>query len=105
MSTIKHYYVYIITNKYKTSLYIGVTNNLHRRLEEHANLRIGGFSNKYRCKYLVFYEKHIDALSAIKREKKVKKWNRLKKNNLINKFNPEWKFLNEFIFRCEEEFL
>lgn len=101
----KYYFVYIITNKYKSTLYLGVTNNLARRLEEHADLRVGGFSNRYRCKYLVFYEKHADINTAIRREKEIKKWNRSKKEELIKKLNPQWKFLNEFVFRCEQEFL
>ena len=101
----KYYYVYIITNKYKSTLYLGVTNNLVRRLDEHSNLRIGGFSNRYRCKYLVFYEKHTDVNDAINREKEIKKWNRAKKEDLIRKYNPDWKFLNEFVCKCNEEYL
>jgi len=102
---IQYYFVYLITNKYKSTLYLGVTNNLSRRLKEHADNRIGGFSTHYRCKYLVFYEKFTDINLAIKREKEIKKWNRSKKENLIRKFNPEWRFLNEFVCRCKEEYL
>ena len=91
-----NYWVYILTNPMKTVLYIGVTNNLKRRLTEHWESwqnQTGNFTSKYFCYHLVYYElfQYID--NAIKREKQLKKWSRIKKENLIESFNPEWKFL------------
>ncbi len=95
-----NYFVYILTNKLKTVLYTGVTNNLERRLNEHerdAMINGKSFSGKYKCIYLIYFEyyDHID--HAIEREKRIKGWNRRKKELLINDFNPEWKFLNDTI--------
>ena len=101
----KYYFIYIITNRYKTVLCVGVTNNLRRRLDEHYNELIKGFSSRYRLKYLVHYEKFTDVLFAISREKEIKKWGKRKKIALIAKSNPEWKFLNEIVMRLDEEFL
>ena len=86
----KKMYVYIITNKSNGTLYIGVTNNLMRRIYEHKNKLIDGFSCKYSLDKLVFYEIYDDAENAIKREKQLKKWNRIWKVDLINKFNNSW---------------
>ena len=93
-----NYFIYIITNKNKTVLYIGVTNDLQRRVYEHENSLIPGFSKKYNCNFLLYYEhfQHID--DAINREKEIKKWRREKKTTLINEFNPEWRFLNKKIY-------
>ena len=95
-----NYYVYILTNKLKTILYIGVTNNLKERLYYHSNpeAHSKSFSHKYRCKYLIYFE-HIffEIEDAIKREKQLKKWNRTKKEWLINLKNPDWTFLNDTI--------
>ena len=92
-----NYYTYITTNPGKTTLYIGVTNNLRRRLSEH--LENAGkhetFAGKYHCYNLVYYEITSDINAAIAREKEIKKWSRAKKENLINTLNPEWKFLND----------
>ena len=93
-----NYYVYIITNKNKTVLYIGVTNDLKRRLYEHENGILPGFTKRYNCHYIVYYEHFTYILHAIDREKEIKKWRREKKDRLITKFNPEWKFLNEEIY-------
>ena len=90
----KSYFVYIITNYKKTTLYIGVTNDLIRRMYEHRNGLVRGFSNKYQLKYLVYYEETGDVIAAIQREKHLKKWNRAWKEELINEFNPEWKDLS-----------
>ncbi len=76
-------------------MYIGVTNNLQRRLFEHKNKLIDGFSKKYNCDKLVYYELFFDINDAIRREKEVKKWRREKKNNLVESMNPEWKDLND----------
>ena len=91
----KSYFVYIITNYKKTTLYIGVTNDLIRRMYEHGNGLVRGFSKKYQLKYLVYFEETGDVMSAIHREKQLKKWNRAWKEELINEFNPEWKDLSE----------
>ena len=99
------YYVYIITNLYKTVNYVGVTNNLKRRLQEHTNGSIVSFSTRYKCKYLVYYEKYADILIAIAREKEIKKWGKRKKTILIEKQNPEWDFLNESIMITDDEYL
>jgi putative endonuclease len=85
-------YVYIMTNKNKTVLYIGVTNNLIRRVSEHKNHLVKkSFSDRYNLEYCIYYEVFNYFILAIKREKELKKWNRQKKENLINKINPEWK--------------
>ena len=87
------YYVYIITNKFNTVLYIGVTNNLERRLYEHRNMLVEGFSSKYKLTKLVYYEETKDVNEAILREKQLKGWNRQKKNSLIATLNPMWEKL------------
>lgn len=93
----KNYYVYIITNFNKTVLYTGVTNDLKRRLFEHKNGIYNGFSKRYKCKYLVYYEKFNNVKHAIEREKEIKGWRRSKKEELISNTNMEWKFLNDLI--------
>ena len=92
------YYIYIITNKYNTVLYIGVTNNLIRRIYEHRQKVVDGFSKKYNLHKLVYYEVTEDAYTAIAREKQLKKYSRGKKNILICEKNPDWNDLyNELI--------
>ena len=97
----KHnYFVYITTNKSKSVLYTGVTNNLVRRLSEHEDDAKGGkkhFTGRYNVFYLVYYERFQYILNAIRREKEIKGWVREKKKKLIFEFNPEWKFLNSDI--------
>jgi len=90
-----NYFVYILSNKKRGTLYIGVTNNLIRRLYEHKNGLSDGFTKKYNIKILVYFEATSNILSALEREKKLKKWNRAWKINLIEKMNPEWKDLSE----------
>jgi len=90
----KHYFVYILTNKSNKVLYIGVTNNLERRMYEHKNKLVKGFTEKYNLTKLVYYEVTSDIISAIKREKQLKNWHRDWKIKLINDFNPEWKDLS-----------
>ena len=87
------YYVYILTNKGKTVLYTGVTNNLTRRLYEHKNKLYEGFSKRYNLNVLVYYETTSDIVSAITREKQIKNLLRSKKEQLIATMNPEWKDL------------
>lgn len=89
----KQYYVYIITNKQKT-LYIGVTNNLTRRMYEHKNKLIDGFSKKYNLHILVYFEDTVDIASALQREKQLKGLLRRKKIALIEAINPAWKDLS-----------
>jgi putative endonuclease len=89
----KKYYVYLMASKKNGSLYIGVTNNLVRRIYEHKNDLIGSFTKKYRIHKLVYYEVHDDVYQAITREKRMKKWKRQWKINLIEKFNPDWRDL------------
>ena len=93
----KLYYVYILTNKIKTVLYTGMTNDLEQRIVEHYIDRIEKktFCGKYNCHFLLFYESYKYVNDAIAREKEIKGWLRIKKDNLITAFNPEWKFLNE----------
>ncbi len=75
------------------TLYIGMTNNLLRRVEEHKEGKIEGFSKKYSCNKLVYYEEYQYVSDAIKREKQLKKWGRKKKIDLIKRINPHWKDL------------
>jgi putative endonuclease len=89
----RQYYVYILTNNSKT-LYTGVTNNLPRRIYEHKNKLVEGFTKKYNLTKLVYYEISEDVRSAIAREKQIKGWLRSKKINLIESTNPEWKDLS-----------
>lgn len=89
--------MYILTNKNNTVLYTGVTNNLVRRVFEHKEKLIEGFTKKYNCTNLVWYEPHVDSLNAIAREKQIKGGSRKKKEQLINLMNPKWKDLYEEI--------
>ncbi len=86
----KYYYIYIITNYEENVLYTGVTNDLQRRIYEHKNKSLKGFSSKYNLKKLVYYEMFINVEEAILREKQIKGGSRQKKVDLINKFNPQW---------------
>ncbi|EKE20600.1 MAG: Excinuclease ABC C subunit protein [uncultured bacterium] len=83
----KQYCVYILSSKTKV-LYIGVTGNLSRRIYEHKNKLIDGFTKKYNCTNLVYFEQTENVMSALEREKQLKKWRREKKINLIEKINP-----------------
>lgn len=86
----KNYFVYIITNFENTTLYVGVTNSLIRRIQEHKNGKIKGFSAKYKLTKLVYYEIYGDIYAAINREKQIKAGSRKKKEDLIKNINPEW---------------
>ena len=90
----KEYYVYIMTNKSRTH-YTGVTGDLARRVYEHRNKLVPGFTKKYNIQYLVYYEMTSSINSAIEREKQIKGWLRAKKIALIDSINPEWKDLSE----------
>ena len=89
----RQYYVYILASRKNGTLYIGVTNNLLKRVYEHKNNLIGGFTQKYSVHNLVYYEEHNNIGKAITREKQIKKWKRQWKIELIEKFNPPWKDL------------
>lgn len=93
---IHQYYLYILTNKNNTVLYVGVTNNLERRLWEHKNASYNSFCRRYNVDKLVYLESCNSAQDAILREKQIKKWNRKKKEKLIGKNNPKWNSLNEY---------
>ena len=82
-----------MTNLNRTVLYIGFTGDLESRIQQHYEGLMTGFSRRYNCKYLVYYESFSDAHLAISREKQIKKWNRKKKEALINDFNPKWNFI------------
>ncbi len=89
----KQYYVYIMTNRSKT-LYIGVTNNLERRVHEHKLKLVPGFTSIYNITLLVYFEMTTDVKVALCREKQIKGWLRSKKISLIETVNPEWKDLS-----------
>ena len=86
--------IYFMTNKNRTTLYLGVTSNLIKRVSEHrTHYYKGSFTDKYNLELIVFFEFHSTIEEAISREKQVKKWNRAKKDALINGLNPEWRDL------------
>ena len=89
----KVYYTYIMANQSNSVIYIGVTNDLERRVYEHKNHMIAGFTHRYNVEKLVYFEMTSDVNDAIRREKQLKKWSRQKKNALIELLNPEWKEL------------
>lgn len=91
----RNYYVYIITNKSHSTLYVGVTNNLERRLHEHKNKLVDGFSKRYKLNELVYFEETTSVETAIAREKQIKSYSRAKKEDLIFHMNAEWKDLSE----------
>ena len=86
-------YVYILTNKPNGTLYIGVTSNLRKRIWEHKNKVVGGFSEKYGLTTLIWYEIYDDIREAIQKEKQMKKWERSWKLKRIHQMNPEWEDL------------
>lgn len=88
------YYVYLMTNKSGT-LYVGMTNDIKKRIYEHKNKLIPGFTKKYNITRLVHFEIFRDARSAIAREKAIKGWLRRKKIQLVSENNPEWKDLSQ----------
>ncbi len=89
----KYYFVYILTNPGNTVLYTGITNDLKRRVYEHRNKVVPGFTAKYNVKKLVYYEVYDDPQYAIAREKQIKSGSRKKKLDLISSFNPGWRDL------------
>jgi putative endonuclease len=102
----KTYYVYLLTNWNNRVMYVGVTNHLERRIYEHKNKLIEGFTKKYNVDKLVYFEMTPDVLAAIEREKQIKKWRREKKDRLVIAANPEWKdlsleWVNDFSFQSK----
>ena len=95
----KTYYVYILASKRNGTLYIGMTNDLLRRVQEHKHDVLSGFTKKYKVHSLVHYEPTSDVNSAIHREKQLKKWKRDWKIDLIKKHNPQWNDLYEMLHR------
>lgn len=93
----KQFYIYIVTNKKHGTLYIGVTSNMHRRIYEHQNKILKGFTEKYNLDKLVYYEIHDTAEAAITKEKQLKFWKRDWKIKLIEDFNPEWMDLSKML--------
>jgi putative endonuclease len=94
MSSRGKYYVYLLTNWNNHVLYVGMTNNLERRIYEHKNKLIKGFTEKYNLNKLVYFEETEDVVAAISREKEIKKWRREKKNHLVNSMNARWEDLS-----------
>jgi len=93
----KSYYIYIMSNHRRTVLYVGMTNDLERRLDEHKRSVVKGFTSRYNCTELVYFEECYDVLAAIAREKQLKKWSRAKKEALISSTNPRYEDLSERI--------
>ena len=94
-----NFFTYILTNYGKKVLYTGVTNDLNKRLYEHyfSIDQKDSFTSKYKCYYLVWFERHQYINHAIEREKEIKGWTRIKKQKLIEQENPNWNFLNKEI--------
>ena len=84
------YYVYIMTNRHHSVLYVGVTNDLLRRVYEHKSKTIDGFTSRYNINKLVYFETTNDIRDAITREKQIKGWVRQRKNELVSTVNPQW---------------
>lgn len=99
------YYVYLLTNWNNTVMYVGMTNNLERRMYEHKEKLVKGFTQKYNINKLVYFEETQEVNAAIMREKEIKKWRREKKDSLVNGENPQWKDLSlefqDFSLRSE----
>lgn len=93
----KESYVYLLANKHNNVLYTGVSNDLIRRVYEHKNKLVAGFTKKYNVDRLVYYEACESIIVAIEREKQIKGWSRKKKHDLINGLNPEWSDLYQSI--------
>jgi len=86
----KHYYVYLLANWNNNVLYVGVTNDLERRIFEHKNNLMKGFTEKYNVHNLVYFKETGDVNAALAREKEIKKWRREKKDALVSSMNPQW---------------
>lgn len=93
--TDRTYYVYLLTNWNNKVIYVGITNDLERRIYEHKEKFLKGFTEKYNVNKLVYYEQTPDINAALNREKEIKKWRREKKNRLVVNTNPLWRDLSE----------
>ena len=98
-----NFWVYIVTHVHDSVLYIGITNDLARRVSEHRSGEVPGFTSSYRCRKLIYYEHCMDVQDAIAREKQLKKWSRQKKVALIATLNPCWKDLAPEVIGEEQE--
>jgi putative endonuclease len=92
------YHVYIMTSKRNGSLYVGSTSELKKRVYQHKNDLVEGFTKRYKIHMLVYFEEHADAYQAVTRERQIKKWKREWKLNVIEEFNPLWKDLYDEIY-------
>jgi len=90
----RRYYVYILVSSSRRAMYIGITNNLVRRVGQHRSHEIEGFSDDYNTVRLVYYEEFQDVRNAIAREKQLKRWRREKKDWLVERTNPQWRDLS-----------
>ena len=95
----KTLYVYMMTNRSRVVLYIGVTNDLASRVWQHQNASVAGFTSRYKADRLVYYELYEQPSDAISREKELKAWRRSKKNALVDAFNPLWADLSTTLFQ------
>ena len=89
------YFVYILVNRNRRVMYVGVTNDLMRRLEEHRNKAVPGFTARYNVHRLVYFEETSDVFAALAREKQIKAWRRSRKDALVAAANPDWRELGE----------
>jgi len=95
----KNFWVYILASRPRGTLYVGMTNDLVRRVYQHREGMIGGFTKQHHVKLLVYYEQHATALAAIQREKNIKHWSRQWKIDLIGSLNPDWRDMWDDITR------
>jgi putative endonuclease len=94
----KNYYVYLLTNSDNKVMYVGMTNDLERRMHEHKEKTVKGFTEKYNVTKLVYFEQGSEVNVVIAREKEIKKWRREKKNALVERANPDWHDLSDDFF-------
>lgn len=102
--SVRNYYIYIMANSNNRVIYVGVTNNLLRRVAEHMSKKVCGFTEKYNVTKLVYFEQTPDVMAAISREKEIKKWRREKKDRLIENMNPDWDDLSERLWGIDVGF-
>jgi putative endonuclease len=98
-----NFWVYIVTNLHESVFYVGMTNDLARRVSEHRFGEVPGFTSAYRCRKLIYYEHCTDVQDAIAREKQLKKWSQQKKLALIATLNPRWRDLAPEVLGEEQE--
>jgi putative endonuclease len=98
-----NFWIYIVTNLHDSTLYVGMTNDLARRIAEHRSGEIAGFTSAYRCRKLIYYEHYTEVQDAIARETQLKKWSRTKKVALIAGLNPQWNDLAPAVLGEEQE--